>query len=1257
MNAAEKDQKFSDFRDRFLGEKAIVAPTEVEVAPPKKGAFSAAAARAKASEKVSVTSFAQALLKVANFGAPAQHSRRALLGDEGALQHLPEHVSYYASPATDLPAVLLVELTTAGGEALMGSNELLTLQLFHRQRPYNLMIDALDRFAADILQAFERKKGDLPRRDAHETVCVIAIRDSTVKVKVKDGANRESDGVLANHVMHFATVRPPGDGALFGEVSVEALESFTIEQANVARAGDRRDEYIERIYYRFFSKLDTITWREAFSREEERKRVRKVADAILKEKDTNTVRAAVESLFEEMAKNYGCRAKAGGKLVTCESLPPDHDLAPPRRGQAARTPGLLFSDGDERLLGYVIYCLDGADEAKRLREHLAKEDCFHNVLVFYRDDAKPAKAAKKATQAPTESALAVDLWQGASRMNGKLTRQGARFAGEAEVLSFLGRFFLLSRTDIATPKALAEALARRARYLHPIIARELAAEQQKKKADAGAESGEVLKLFDEFNAALGAFTPAKFASAYAETLAYGLLAARWLGKGREARFLRKEVADQLPNTSPFLRDIFRRLVELPIDEHFSWLLRDLVGLLDRTDVETVFESAKEKRLQEDPVIHFYEDFLNLYDPERRKREGVYYTPEEVVSCIVRGVHGLLVRDFGLADGLADVTTWGELAASKGFAVPEGVEATSPFVRVLDPATGTGTFLRVSIEVIYETFCARRTHLSPEAVTAEWCLFVREHLLPRLNGFEISVAPYIIAHLRLGFALQQTGFEFAASDRLHVYLTNTLELHDVLPLVKNDQNLAREGREADALKRTAPVTVIIGNPPYDRVSSTDHSVGGWVVHGNEVPGRDTGKSLFQDILEIANQHTIFSHVANLYNLYVYFWRWAVWKVFEANGKAPGVVAMITASSWLHGPGFMGLRAYARDFSDGIWTVDLGGDNKSAITESNIFGIETPVAITTLARRRVADKKPVRLYRRLKGSVEERLTAARAITVFPKVAEGVWQATPEGRLDSLRPETGDAEWTAMPRLIDLFPWQQPGCKYNRLWPIAPHESVLKERWDRFVSSSMKERPELFVTPPTGRSIETHVPGLPRLADLRRGATSRSIVRYGYRSFDRQWAFDDPRVAALERPALWQSLSAVQLFLAGMLTDKTGVGPALSVSTAVPDLHYFCGRGGKDIIPLYRDAAGQQPNVAKGLLAFLAKRLAMPAPTPEDLAAYCYALLSTPGYQKRFAEGLETPGLRVPLTADAGLWTKAGPFLPHHRDGVRSVESCPA
>jgi len=615
----------------------------------------------------------------------------------------------------------------------------------------------------------------------------------------------------------------------------------------------------------------------------------------------------------------------------------------------------------------------------------------------------------------------------------------------------------------------------------------------------------------------------------------------------------------------------------------------------------------------EPWLYFYEDFLTAYDPDARQAAGVYYTPREVVRCQVRLVDGVLRERFGKTLGYA-----------------------APGVTTLDPACGSGTYPLAVIDAASRVAFEERGIAGPAQIAPV--------LARNLLAFELLPGPYALAHLRVGERLVELAQLLpgvpAPELTPHVMLADTLESPDLdesaATLFGDSRVLAEERRAAREVKRDRRITAILGNPPYRRLTSRDPS-GGWVT---STPGRT--RSLFADVLDPAREHTIFSHQASLYNLYVYFWRWSLWKAFEAHTSGPGVVSLIAAASWLDGPGFLGLRQLARELGDEIWVIDLGGDNRGSQPEDNVFAIETPVAIVTVVAVGTSDRMvPARVrYRRVHGSRAEKLAQVEALQ-SPDTDPGSWTDGPDGWHAPFTPTAGDAAWAAHPALTDLFPWQQPGCKVNRTWPIAPDPDTLARRWDRFVSSGdLTARAAMFATPNSGRNIYTRVGDLPPLAELPVGSHPPPVVRYATRSFDRQWTFEDPRLMALERPSLWNSRSNRQIYLTTLTSARLSAsGPAATATTAVPDMHHFDGRGGKDIIPLYRDAHGT-PNVEPGLveaitLAHRDTDAAASAVTPERLFAYAYGVLAGTDYTSRFNDALATQGPRVPVTAEPVLF----------------------
>lgn len=1143
------------------------------------------------------------------FGEGAEEPQdKIVLGDQRTARFLPAKAIYWKK-TTDRPFhIVLFELEKKGSDLFEGG-------LF---RAPDQLEDALHRIVQDVLEGFERKRtADQQQGAQTETLCVVSVVD-----------DRSSE--TGRQIVCFGTKC----------VATDSMESFTLREE--VRDWDRplAEEHLEQLFQRHFRRLaDGQKWQDAFVSGPEREKAKKLLEVCrnpdLLGQNTKRLKEAIFLLLDQLALSFGVgrtkQYKNHPASLEMEDLPPNHSIAVSpeasrRKGFANPLSGVRVFDSSDRLLGYIVYVVDKKEDHERLRKQLEEHNHFHNVLVIY----------------PDQGGGKLELWQGSRPLEGRLTRGSARprFDGIGGVVQLLSRFFIVSKSAIDNPERLARELAWRAQHLRAIALDELTRE-------IAEEKGPLYRLFRNFNLALAQQEPKDFADTYAQTITYGLLAARWLARNKLTRFTRKEAMKLLPSTSEFLRELFNRLINEEYDSNLTWLIDDITSLLSRTLVRDVFEG------EQDPSIHFYQGFLDAYDPAIRRRMGVYYTPDQVVEYIVRSLDHMARTRLGLNLGLADPIRWGDYAKQRGITKPAGAKDTDFVVQILDPATGTGTFLLHALNLIFRTMTAEYTRLGYDdaKAAAEWKKYVRDELLPRINAFELMMAPYIVTHLRLGLALEQGlaeeagrdatkwGFTFGKKDRLRVFLTNTLAPHAGHQLDWLSPHVAEEAREAEKLKLEAPILVVMGNPPYERVAANTDVTGGWILKG-KVPGRAGNKSLFDDVLDVARAHTIFSHHASLYDRYVYFWRWAMWKALERPG-APGLVGFITNSTWLTGPGFVGLRQLARENAEEIATLDLGGNNRGATPEPNVFNIETPVAITTLVRLPTtkAEVAASAIYRRVTGaSGNEKLSAVAALTGDTGTSSD-WKAVSNEWMSELSPASGGADWIGFPGLDDIFPWQQPGCMYSRLWTIAPSPGLLEARWAKFVASPLSVRSDLYQTPNHGRNIHTKVAGLAKLADLKHGAPNPEVARYAWRSFDRQYALNDPRLAKTESPSLWAARSDRQVYLAAMISKPTSAGPQITCSAYVPDKDFYCGRGGKDIIPLYRDADAREPNVTKGLLTKLSSTLGIiKAPTPEDLAAYVYAVLSAPQYQERFAEALLTPGPRVPLTRDAKLWNDA-------------------
>jgi hypothetical protein len=738
------------------------------------------------------------------------------------------------------------------------------------------------------------------------------------------------------------------------------------------------------------------------------------------------------------------------------------------------------------------------------------------------------------------------------------------------------------------------------------------------------KDGPLRQLFEEVKNSLRAdLHVSGFADMYAQTMVYGLLTARIT---HPEDFEADALNAVLKFENPFLDALyssFRRKGDQAFDvDDFG--LFDLAEVLGKANIEQVLADFGAAERKDDPVVFFYEEFLERYDPDQRRELGTYYTPIPVVRFIVRAVDSIIKAEFGLPLGVADQTSWGDYAKNRGIAIPSGLDKRDKVVRMIDPATGTGTFLLEWMRQA-EVNLRKAGRYNPAAM---------REVVAQMDAFEISLSSYAVAHLKTSLELDP---KLRGDVHFGIRLTDTLsgQAPDQLGLFADDP-IAREGQRAEQVKFESRHSVVIGNPPYLR--SDRGTAGGWIVHPPS-----GGRSLFDDVLEPARENTIFSHLRSLSNLYVYFWRWAMWKAFEQLDGGPSVVAFITANSWLSGPGFMGLRLMSRKLADEILVIDLGGDNLGARPEENVFDIQIPVSIVILLRKGpVMNQEGQVKYVRVYGSREEKLNFLSS----HDISEIDWELGPTQALAPLAPASGGKDWAAMPSLVQLFPWQQPGCIHARTWPVCPSKSTLVERWGRLLSSKdLEKRAKWFVTAKTGRNIHTQVRGLARIADLKTGDPPRAVMRYAYRAFDRQYTFDDPRLAKTESPSLWAAVSSRNVFMVSGMTIQLGNGPAATVTSHLPDFQHFRGSfGGKDVIPLFRDS-GSTPNIDPALIDALNSLLGVTTGSSkvhhEQLFAYAFGVLAGTDYTERFRDGLETPGPRIPLTRDRGLFIEMSQF----------------
>ncbi len=434
--------------------------------------------------------------------------------------------------------------------------------------------------------------------------------------------------------------------------------------------------------------------------------------------------------------------------------------------------------------------------------------------------------------------------------------------------------------------------------------------------------------------------PDEFADIYAETITYGMFAARFHDQELET-FSRQEALEKLPASNPFLKGLFRYIAGTDLPRRLEYIIDDLVQVMRASDPHSLFRDFGKFTARNDPFIHFYEDFLAAYNPKKRKSRGVWYTPEPVVDFIVRAVDEVLKTEFGLADGLADTSKvtvdWdtGQNHPKTGKPITEKRQVHK--VQILDPATGTGTFLAKAVQLIADRVKAR--------APGKWSGYVEQDLLPRLHGFELLMASYAMCHMKLDMQLTESGYKPSAKPpRLSVWLTNALEPAEREVRDLFFQPLAEEARGASEVKRQTPIMCVIGNPPYSGESSNkgDHIMGLMEAYKKEPGGKER--------LKERNPKWINDD-------YVKFIRMA--ENLISKNPSGGVLGFITNHGYLDNPTFRGMRWHLLRTFDKVWVLDLHGNAKKkevspdGSADENVFDIQQGVALIIAARKGGSD----------------------------------------------------------------------------------------------------------------------------------------------------------------------------------------------------------------------------------------------------------------------------------------------------------------
>lgn len=797
---------------------------------------------------------------------------------------------------------------------------------------------------------------------------------------------------------------------------------------------------------------------------------------------------------------------------------------------------------------------------------------------------------------------------------------------EDELAQLFDAFFSAEPPNISNPLELADRLARLARQIRYSISKVL--EQE-------AVSGSLHNQLNGFkDVLLHDLTHEQFADMYSQTICYGLFSAICTVPANEyQKFSREHAAYHLPKTNPFLRSLFSYIAGPDLDSRIVWIVEDVVMLLKRANITEILKDFGKATKQEDPVVHFYETFLAQYDPQLRETRGVYYTPEPVVSYIVRSIDHILKEDFGLPDGLAHA---GKI--QKNVKNPQtGKEETQEYhqVQILDPATGTGTFLHGVINHIHDSMAGNK---------GMWSGYVSEHLLPRLNGFELLMAPYAVAHMKLGLLLQETGYDFLVDERLRVYLTNTLEEAEYHSEYLFGQMIAKEANSASDIKRQYPIMVILGNPPY---SAESLNKGKWIeglVRKSYYP---------QDALKEKNPKLLLDD-------YVKFIRFSQYRI-DKTGY--GILAFICNHGFLDNPTFRAMRQSLMDSFDDLYLLDLHGNvkkrdqNLDGTKDENVFDIQQGVAICLFV------KKPQ------PGS---RKSIKHAHCYGDRKTKHQWL---------MEKNVANTKWTRLkpqlpfnlfiPYNIKLLPEYEKGIKITDIF--IKTSTGIKSHRDHFVFdfdyNNLYERIKQF----RNLSIsDEQIRDTYNLSDTRdwklydNRRTLKDVKDWEkyftnclYRPFDIRKAYYHPCTIELTRHDVmsnvinkknWGLIYMRQVALSGLYSHF------LVSNIVVDNRAFYSNKGTMSLAPLYiddkngdlfkDDSCLNTPNLTKDFIAQVSNRTKLEFIQlgkgnlkktfgPEDVFHYLYAVFHSPTYRSRYAEFLRIDFPRLPLTSNIKLF----------------------
>ncbi|MGB9720333.1 MAG: type ISP restriction/modification enzyme, partial [bacterium] len=790
---------------------------------------------------------------------------------------------------------------------------------------------------------------------------------------------------------------------------------------------------------------------------------------------------------------------------------------------------------------------------------------------------------------------------------------------ESEFFKLLEQFFGFSLPEVYDARTLAIELAKRTRFLRDeVITEELKNEQNVQKKF-------ITGFYEAFKKYLIAgLSREEFADLYSQTITYGLFAARTRATNS---FSRKLAYDYIPETIGILRDVFRFVSLGDPPPQMEWIIDDISEVLVVTDVYKILNEYYHQHKGKDPIVQFYETFLTEYDPETREKRGVYYTPEPVVSYIVRSIHYILKEHFNRTDGLADSN-----------------------VTVLDPSAGTLTFLAEAAKLAVAEFVSRYGEGGKEK-------FIKEYILKNFYAFELMMAPYAVGHLKIAFLLEELGYKLKETDRFKLYLTNTLEMEE-LPETQfpGMSSLSEESHQAVIVKKKTPILVILGNPPYSGISA------------NMKP--EMVKFLKEDRNGIQSYYKVDGQPLGekklwLQNDYVKFIRFAQWKI---NRAGEGVLGFITDHSYLDSPTFRGMRQSLMNTFNEIYILDLHGNTlkreraPDGSKDENVFDIQQGVAIALFVKKKRISGGTHVYHSEIWGLCEKK---------YKWLLKNHINTTKWKKLNPMSPyyffiprkEKGKRIYEKYWQITDIFPVNSVGIVTARdKFAIDFDKNILERRIEMFRNLSIPDE----IVRQTFKLKDTSTFNLKKSREIL--AHDKNWDKYFkeilYRPFDKRYIYYTNVV--IERPLfdtmchmLQENLGVLvkrqnkrspfsYVFVSNLIVESCVFESAYANNTICPLYLYHKREKPLKHSPNYitilfepnDDYRVKKPNLSSKLTELLNNEYKKQLP-PEQIFYYIYAVLYSNIYRSKYAEFLKIDFPRIPFTKDYKLFCKLAEY----------------